>query len=112
GRWRGDGALEFLGRIDHQVKLRGFRIELGEIEAALARHPAVMEAVVTMLSDGSRLVAYVLTPPSAAPEAWELRSFLQDSLPEYMIPSVFVRLSALPRTPNGKVDRRALPAPE
>jgi amino acid adenylation domain-containing protein len=110
-RWRRGGDLDFLGRIDHQVKVRGFRIELGEIEAALARHPQVREVVVVARDDGDRgkrLVAYV-TPRGVA--ASELRRFLRESLPEHMVPSAFVRLDALPLSPNGKVDRKALPDP-
>ncbi|HEY2738888.1 MAG TPA: AMP-binding protein, partial [Thermoanaerobaculia bacterium] len=111
-RWRTDGALEFLGRIDHQVKVRGFRIELGEIEVVLAEHPAVLEAVVDLRGTGTaqRLVAWVTT--DAEPDLASLRSHLQDRLPGYMIPAAFVLLAAFPRTANGKVDRRALPDPE
>ncbi|HYU30619.1 MAG TPA: amino acid adenylation domain-containing protein, partial [Thermoanaerobaculia bacterium] len=108
-RFRSGGELEFLGRIDHQVKLRGFRIELGEIETLLASHPGVRECVVVVREDvpGSRLlVAYVVG------EIADLRGFLGARLPEYMVPSLFVVLEALPRSPNGKVDRRALPVPE
>jgi amino acid adenylation domain-containing protein len=113
-RLRPDGMLEFLGRIDHQVKVRGFRIELGEVEAALTSHPAVREAVVVALKGpgGSRLVAYVVGDGEMAPGAAELRGFLRERLPEHMVPSAFVALSALPLTGNGKVDRQALPAPE
>ena len=114
-RWRGDRDLEFLGRIDHQVKVRGFRIELGEIESALVSLAAVTESVVVAREDGAgerRLVAYVVAAPGATPEASRLRSLLQERLPEYMVPSSFVVLAALPLTPNGKVDRKALPAPE
>ncbi len=109
-RWP-DGTIEFLGRIDHQVKIRGFRIELGEIEAALAALPAVREALV-LVREG-RLVAYV-TPTAGGPEpeASALREALRASLPEPMIPSAYVALPAFPLTPNGKVDRRALPAPD
>jgi amino acid adenylation domain-containing protein len=112
-RRRPAGGLEFLGRIDHQVKVRGFRIELGEIEAALSRHPAVAQAVVTARREGeeSRLVAYVV-PAGEAPPAGGLREHLRRSLPEYMLPSAFVVLGALPLNPSGKVDRKALPAPE
>jgi amino acid adenylation domain-containing protein len=112
-RRRPDGLLDYLGRIDHQVKIRGFRVELGEIEAALARHPQVREAVVMARDDrdggdrGKRLVAYV-TPRGVASS--ELRSFLRESLPDYMVPAAFVHLDALPLSTNGKVDRKALPA--
>ncbi|HEY4591205.1 MAG TPA: amino acid adenylation domain-containing protein, partial [Thermoanaerobaculia bacterium] len=111
-----ESDLEYLGRRDHQVKIRGFRIELGEIEAALVRHPAVREAVVMARRDGgdgeSRLVAYLVAEPAAAPSTQDLRQLLKTSLPEHMIPSAFVTLEALPLTPHGKVDRKALPAPE
>lgn len=110
-RYRPDGNIEFLGRADHQVKIRGFRIELGEIEAVLGQHPAVREAVVLAREDApgeKRLVAYVVAESTAD----ELRRSLKDKLPEYMVPAVVVLLEALPVTPNGKVDRRALPAPD
>ncbi|HEY7510304.1 MAG TPA: amino acid adenylation domain-containing protein, partial [Vicinamibacteria bacterium] len=109
-RWLPDGSLEYLGRVDFQVKVRGFRIELGEIESALLRHPEVKDAVVVAREDrpgDQRLVAYVVG--AAAPE--RLRGDLLERLPEYMVPSAFVSLPALPLSPNGKVDRRALPAP-
>jgi amino acid adenylation domain-containing protein len=113
-RYHSSGKIEFLGRLDHQIKLRGFRVELGEIETALSRHPGVAQAVVTLREDrvrDQRLVAY-LVPAGDPPSANELRQFLQTSLPDYMVPSAFVMLDALPLTPNKKVDRRALPAPE
>ncbi|MCP4658121.1 MAG: amino acid adenylation domain-containing protein, partial [bacterium] len=103
-----DGTIEFIGRIDHQVKVRGFRIELGEIEAVLSRHPAVRESVVVVSETPARLAAYLLAEAEPVPEAAALREFLQKSLPEYMVPSAFVVLDALPLTPNGKVDRTAL----
>ena len=110
-RYLPDGNIEFLGRVDHQVKIRGFRIELGEIEAALGQHPAVREAVVLAREDmpgEKRLVAYVVGNSTAD----ELRGFLKDKLPQYMVPAVFVPLDALPLLSNGKTDRRALPAPD
>ena len=106
--------IEYLGRIDHQVKIRGFRIELGEIEAVLAQHPAIREAFCLVREDGpesKRLVAYLVPGAGAAPTVVELRAFLQQKLPDYMTPAEFVMLDALPLTPHGKVDRRALPAP-
>jgi amino acid adenylation domain-containing protein len=122
-RWRPDGTIEYLGRNDHQVKIRGFRIELGEIEQHLVRHPGVKEAAVmaregaTYTSHGEkRLVAYVIPrlPDGAqtgtSPET--LRAHLKTVLPEYMVPSAFVTLDRFPLTPSGKLDRRALPAPE
>lgn len=111
-RWRPDGNLEFHGRLDDQVKIRGVRIELGEIEAVLTEHPRVREsvAVARAYSSGDqRLVAY-LVPQGSAPSVGELREYLKAKLPEYMIPSRFVFLERLPLNPNGKVDRRALPA--
>ncbi|HKP51512.1 MAG TPA: amino acid adenylation domain-containing protein [Chloroflexia bacterium] len=114
-RYLPDGRIEFLGRIDQQVKVRGFRIELGEIEAVLGQHPALREAVVSVRgreSDDKRLVAYVVAHPGQAPSSTELRNLLRARLPEYMIPSTFVLLDKMPLTPNGKVDRKALPEPE
>jgi hypothetical protein len=113
-RYLPNGELEFLGRVDHQVKVRGYRIELGEIEAALSQHPAVRECVVMAHEDApgeQRLVAYLVTdqPP---PPISELRRFVQEKLPDYMLPAAFVLLEALPLSPNGKLDRQALPAPD
>src|SRR5262249_48494550 len=110
GNWRADGAIEYRGRIDHQVKVRGFRIELGEIEKVLRAQPGVRDAVVTVHLDPSgskRLIGYVVGGAEAA-----LRAALAARLPEYMIPSALVFLDALPVTPNGKLDRKALPPPE
>jgi hypothetical protein len=109
-----DGQLEFLGRADHQLKVRGFRIESGEIEAALQRHPSIGDAVVIGRRDRpgeTRIVAYIVVAPGARARVEELRRWLAERLPEYMIPAEFVVLDALPRTPGGKPDRRALPAP-
>jgi amino acid adenylation domain-containing protein len=114
-RFRDDGAVEFLGRLDHQIKLRGFRIELGEIEAALARHDRVREAVVATheyAPGDHRLVAYLVATPGEPPESAELAAHVREWLPEYMVPAAFVVLPAFPLTPSGKVDRKALPAPE
>jgi acyl-coenzyme A synthetase/AMP-(fatty) acid ligase len=139
-RYLPDGNIEFLGRTDHQVKIRGFRIEPGEVESALAQHPAVREAVVVAREDASaeshvsenrnpvlsrgevpkiqnsksdkRLVAYVVPHRDLCPSTGELRNYLKEKLPDPMVPSAFVLLDALPRTPHGKLDRRALPAPD
>jgi amino acid adenylation domain-containing protein len=114
-RYRPDGNLEFLGRLDDQTKVRGFRVEPGEIEAALRQHAAVRENVVVARENGQgshHLVAYVVGAHEPAPTVNELRGFLEEKLPEYMVPSAFVLLEAIPLTPHGKVDRRALPAPD
>ncbi|MET0399320.1 MAG: non-ribosomal peptide synthase/polyketide synthase [Longimicrobiaceae bacterium] len=113
-RWRGDGTLEFLGRADQQVKVRGFRIEPGEVETVLERHPAVREAVVVARGEGAarRLVAYVVPVEGGRVAAEEVRAHAGAALPEYMVPAAVVVLDALPLTPSGKTDRRALPAPE
>ena len=113
-RYLSDGNIEFIGRIDNQVKIRGFRIELGEIEAVLSQHPDVQETVVIAREDNpgnKHLVAYII-PVEQAVEISELRRFLQQKLPEYMIPSAFVMLETISLTPNGKIDRRALPIPD
>lgn len=107
GRYREDGNIEFLGRSDRQVKIRGFRIELGEIEAAISQYPQVKQAVVT--ASNEQLVAYVVLEPSLVDD---LRCFLQSQLPKYLLPSVFIPLTALPLNVNGKVDRQLLPAPQ
>ncbi|MGY6236441.1 amino acid adenylation domain-containing protein [Burkholderia ambifaria] len=109
-RYRPDGNIEFLGRIDHQIKLRGLRIEPGEIEAALREHPAVDDCVVIAKTDGARtfLIAYVAT---ASPDLADLRGYLSGKLTDYMVPSKFVTLDSLPLLPNGKINRKALPVP-
>jgi amino acid adenylation domain-containing protein len=114
-RYREDGEIEYVGRMDNQVKLRGYRIELGEIEAALATHVNVEEAAVLARQDESgdkRLVAYVVNRENAAVTSGELRDHLAGQLPDYMVPSRFVMLARMPLTPSGKLDRRALPAPD
>ncbi|NVJ28035.1 amino acid adenylation domain-containing protein, partial [Myxococcus sp. AM011] len=114
-RWRSDGTVEYLGRVDFQVKLRGFRIELGEIEAALRTLPDVADTVVVVREDGAagaRLVAYLVPAASVALDTQALRASLTQRLPGFMVPSAFVTLPALPLSPSGKVDRKALPAPE
>jgi amino acid adenylation domain-containing protein len=114
-RWLSDGNIEFLGRVDHQVKIRGYRIELGEIETVLRQHSAVKECVVAAREDepgNKRLVAYLVTNAQPGPTVTELRAFIKDRLPDYMVPAVFVTLDALPLMPNGKVDHAGLPASE
>jgi amino acid adenylation domain-containing protein len=114
-RWLPTGELEFLGRTDRQVKIRGFRVELGEIEAALVAHPAVREAAVLAREDQPgerRLVAYVAILQEQAAAAGELRAFLKERLPDHLLPAAFVTLAALPLNSSGKIDRRALPAPD
>lgn len=114
-RWLPTGEVECLGRIDHQVKIRGFRMELGEIEAALSQHPQVRQCVAMAREDQlgeKRLIAYVITGTPDPVPAQDFRQFLQQTLPDYMIPSAFVQLEFWPLTPNGKIDRRALPLPK
>ena len=115
GRYLADGNIEFLGRLDQQVKIRGYRIELPEIEAVLNQYPDVQEAIAIAPEDINahrRLIAYIVPKQEQVPTVDNLRSFLKNHLPEYMLPSVFVMLKTLPRTPNGKVDRQALPIPD
>jgi acyl carrier protein len=129
-RYLPDGNIEFLGRVDHQVKVRGFRVELGEIEAVLAAHASVRQAVVTTgtvsvspaaslskeqsatSATSQRLIAYIVSAEAKPPTTDELRNLLKQKLPDYMVPSAFVFLKSLPLTPNGKIDRAALPAPD
>jgi amino acid adenylation domain-containing protein len=113
-RYLGDGGIEYLNRLDNQVKLRGYRIELGEIEETIRRHDRVADAVVvaTDMPGGKALAAYVIAANPPAPPANELRELLRGSLPEYMVPSFFVEVAEFPLTPNGKVDRKALPKPQ
>ncbi len=115
-RYRQDGQLEFLGRTDQQVKIHGFRIELGEIEAALTTHPAIREAAVLArhvphLPGDQHLVGYIVAKPEQTLEPEALRQFLASRLPDYMVPTTYMQLDRLPTTPNGKIDRRALPVP-
>ncbi len=114
-RFRPDGAIDYLGRLDQQVKIRGVRIELGEVEAALRQQPGIREAVVVARRDGqagARLIAYVTADPDRPWETAALKSALARTLPEYLVPAIIIPLAQLPLSPNGKVDRRALPAPE
>lgn len=114
-RHRADGVIDFLGRVDHQVKLRGHRIELGEIEAALMQHSEIRQAVVVLRQDNPddpQLTAYLVAAGAELPAPVALRDFLKQKLPEHMVPAVYVTLPEMPLTPNGKVDRKALPAPQ
>ena len=114
-RYLSDGNIEYLGRIDNQVKIRGFRIELGEIETAISQHPSVQQTVVIATENkagNKQLVAYIALPTEVTPNISDLRHFLKQKLPDYVIPAAFVILDNLPLTPTGKVDRRALPSPE
>jgi len=114
-RYQADGEIEYLGRLDQQVKVRGYRIELGEIEEALLRHAQVREAVVVAREDqagGKRLVGYVVGEETGRAEARELREYLKGKLPEYMVPGVIIELEEMPKTPNGKLDRARLPEPD
>lgn len=115
GRYLPDGSIEFIGRLDNQVKIRGFRVEPGEIEALLIRHPGVENAAVQLWKDEDgqkRLVAYLVPKAGGKPEVRQLRRFLKKQLPDYMIPAFFVFLKSFPLTPNGKIDRSALPPPD
>jgi acyl carrier protein len=114
-RWLPTGDVDYLGRADHQVKVRGFRIELGEIEATLLRHAEVREAVVVLREDEpgrQNIVAYLVPEPGHTPEPGALRTYLRETLAHFMLPSAFVTLERIPVTPNGKVNRKALPRPE
>ncbi|MFM8323989.1 MAG: phosphopantetheine-binding protein, partial [Pirellulaceae bacterium] len=114
-RWRSDGNLEYLGRIDQQVKLRGYRIELGEIEAILSQQQGISQSVVLLREDrpgDKRLVAYYTSQEVERLSAACLREYLGSKLPLYMLPSAFVKLDSLPLTPSGKIDRRSLPVPQ
>jgi amino acid adenylation domain-containing protein len=115
GRYRADGAVQFVGRRDNQVKVRGFRVELGEVEAALSRHPDVAESTVSLRRDprgDPSLTAYVVPIQQPAPSANALRTFISATLPDYMLPNYFIVLERIPLTPHGKVDDRALPEPD
>jgi non-ribosomal peptide synthetase component F len=112
-RYRRDGQIQLIGRTDHQIKLRGHRIELGEIEVVIERHPEVLQAVVALQGEGNgqQLIAYIKHSGDAV-DTGSLRSWLQERLPDYMVPSIFIVLEEIPLTPNGKVDRKRLPKPE
>jgi acyl-coenzyme A synthetase/AMP-(fatty) acid ligase/acyl carrier protein len=114
-RYLPDGNIDCLGRVDHQVKIRGYRIELGEIEAVLSQHHKVQEAAIAVhggVQDDKRLVGYVVPEQNESPTSAELKSYLKERLPEYMVPPVILTIDRLPVSPNGKLDRRSLPAPE
>ncbi|MCJ8279509.1 MAG: hypothetical protein MJK14_06150 [Rivularia sp. ALOHA_DT_140] len=114
-RFLPNGNIDFLGRIDHQVKIRGFRIELGEIETVLNQHSHIKQAIVIpqeYQAGDKRLIAYIVPTNPQLPTSQQLKDFLSDRLPQYMIPAGFVVLDALPLTPNDKVDRKALPKPD
>jgi hypothetical protein len=114
-RWLSDGTIEILGRLDNQVKIRGFRIELGEIESAIRQEPDVRDTAVVVDENTpgeKQLVAYVVKGPKSVLSSDEVRRFLKAKLPDYMVPAIFMFVDALPRTPNGKLDRRALPRPD
>src|SRR5690606_12237084 len=114
-RWLPDGTLVFLGRLDQQVKVRGFRVELGEIEAVLVSHPAVEQAAVKARCESPAetwLVAYIVPVSGAPPDPAALRAYLAERLPDYLVPTAYVVMDALPLNASGKVDRKALPAPE
>ncbi len=114
-KWSGDGRVLFVGRIDHQLKIRGYRIELGEIEAVMLEQTGVREAVVIAREDtpgDKRLVGYMTAVPGASISTAEIRARLRERLPEYLVPSQLVAIPAMPLTPNAKIDRKALPAPE
>jgi acyl carrier protein len=115
GRYLPDGNIEFLGREDFRLKIRGYRIEAGEIEAALNEHPAVKTSIVTAFGKNhsqKRLIAYILPQQNAVPATCELREFLREKLPDYMVPSAFVIIDKLPLSANGKINRKALPEPD
>src|SRR4029079_13936112 len=115
GRFMQDGNIEFLGRMDNQVKIRGFRIELGEVESVLRKHPNIQDLIVVVKDDANgdkRIVAYIVEKNKSENLIADLRNYLKDKLPEFMVPSVFVVMDKLPMTPNGKIDRKALPEPK